>query len=642
MAEKNVPPGDSFTVTDAETIVYKGRTYRGVTTITFPDGSTKTPAQLLEEAGSLAIDPATVRRCVKVEGYDPTANNRVVFTVYSSNSAQVTKNETSQVPGGMFCSMLDFLGDEKTNPTLKLWYDFFRGDASWIYYWSPEWLGFDLTYGVSEARSYVMTQVNDFLEESIPCPPSNIGVTHMHYAKLLGRYRPPKPARSGDLYVPLRHFRLYRANVTSAGTFAYQRVPVEPVGYQYLNPVTNFITTYNPPLTGLPRVINAGAYRESDLIYYYHLIDNAEADKLGETLPSLDWDAPPDDLQGLVAWRNGMMVAYRGNEVYLSEPYRPHAWPQKYIIPLQANVVALVVDENSLIAITDKQVALFGGTHPSNVVYEYLQNTQPGLHADRFGGLATPSQSFCRTPQGIFYASAEGLVHVAGGRARRVYEQLWTREEWEGVYGGMFGRMKLAYVDGKLLCVGGRSNDPGFILSLDEGGQLLTRFSADTTSATAPLGVYALPSIEARFGETGALMLLMGQVVAFGEPGAPTIGRAFATDSFDHRGFVYRSRIETLPRPVNMGVVQVHAMFDGDEATADDLVVEVVAWPDGTSGNPRAYPVLISGERLFDTVTFRLPGGYKARRWQVRLTAKPKVRVRKITLAETALELRNV
>lgn len=565
------------------------------------------------------LDTTNLKRCVKIEGYDEDAK-RTVFVVYSSNSSQIGKGNTDQVTGGMAVEMFDFKGDEYSNPVLARWKAFFQGNPAWQTAYDPNWIGFQMIYGYSEERAYVMTHVNQFGEESIPSPATNIKTTMMHDPKLSGIYNPPAPHASGDRYAPITTFRLYRAAVTKEGSFTYLRCPASPKDANNRR--------------GFP-----AAYDERwGTKYPYSFWDSALGDQLGLELETLDWDAPPIDLMGLTEWRDGMMAAFRENIVYFCEPFRPFAWPGKYAIALPYKVLRLVVDENSLIAITDRVPYQFLGTHPSKVSYEGMQLVQPGLPADPNGTTPQPSRSVCRTPKGVFYASAEGLVHVAGGQARRVYTELWSAEEWRLSYEHMFGRMILAYDNGRLLCFGTGPYDRGFSLPLDDGAQLLTTLEWDSTGLRHVLAVTRMPAIS---GASDRLIVLREQKVNLAFTG-DTYAELYESDFATRLRFRYNSRIVELERPCNMSVLQLLAQFDGDQRTDDDIRVTVYAWPDGASGNWISQEMTVPGDVLYDTVTLRLQSGFKSRRWQVALDCKPKVIIRRVTMAGTPLELRRV
>jgi hypothetical protein len=219
----------------------------------------------------------------------------------------------------------------------------------------------------------------------------------------------------------------------------------------------------NDPSSGkpwtIPRIVYKAYPDPSPFAYSpfgFEFIDTALTADLLETMPSLDWDAPPPrKLKGLTAWRNGMMVAYTDNHVYICEPFRPFTFPQKYIRSLPWNVVGTRIDENALVVVTEGEPYIFTGTHPQHVTYERLQGVQAGLKPAPVNGPTrsdvNPTRAMVRTPKGVIYASKEGTILIQGGRAAPIWRELFTREEWMLRYSAGFPQMHMAYFDGRVL-----------------------------------------------------------------------------------------------------------------------------------------------------------------------------------------------
>lgn len=616
MATGTILPGESFTVDSASSLIYNGVRYEGVTAITMPDGSVKTCADLLAENGGRTYQQWELKACVKVEGYDPDQNNRQVFTAYSNNSRQVVKNETSSVPGGLWVEMFNFTGDESTNYVIKMWADYFGSLVPPVAHqtqWHPTWLGFRLNYGIYEARTYTMTWVNDFLEESVPCPPTELGVTFMHYPRLYGRYTPPASVTAGGqahYYVPIRFFRLYRTNATSTGSAVYQRVPVEP---KSIAP-NQFADTNNP----FPRSIPA----DSPAIWGFEFRDTVASDKLLETLVSTDWSQPPfREMRGLTAWRNGMMACFNGNTVMICEPYRPFAWPRTYWFPLPVDVIALIRDDNALIVLTTGEPYIFNGSHPANVSWEPIEDAQPGVPAAAINGHAVPSKALARTPAGVMYASPEGLVNISGGRARPVGRNLWTREEWQGRYNGHFDRMRLAYADGHVIAYFPDVSVMGFKINVADTEAGLTKYlpERDADFNIHPIAHFQSP-------RDGKLYLIYPL-----QTNGSQIKEAFS-EQVPRIPALYWTRTIHLAKPENLGALEIRG-YGGT------VRVEVF---DDRSGFAPIYDKTFTLGGLQSPSRGRLPGGRKARNYSVRLTLGRNTVIRELALASTPQELERV
>jgi hypothetical protein len=141
---------------------------------------------------------------------------------------------------------------------------------------------------------------------------------------------------------------------------------------------------------------------------------------LEAVLPSLGWLPPPPDLQGLVAHASGFLAGFVGRDVYLSEPYRPHAWPATNIITLQEDVVALAPLGDAIVALTKAYPIVLTGSTPSAVTPVAMNDVQPCL---------SPA-SVVAFGDTVVFASPNGLVAVSTGGVQLLTNQLVTREEW--------------------------------------------------------------------------------------------------------------------------------------------------------------------------------------------------------------------
>lgn len=226
-------------------------------------------------------------------------------------------------------------------------------------------------------RLYVRTFVTSFGEESEPCPVSA-----------------PVPWQSG-LTVTLSGFtaapagrgitleRIYRSQDSTAGTSLY------------------FIAE---------RAVSTANF-----------VDTVAPDGFGELLPSLDWNAPPDGLVGLCAGANGMMAGILGKQICFSEPYRPHAWPEKYRLTIDFDGVAIGAFGTTFAIMTTGQPYVAQGNAPESMVMEKIERNLPCINARGVVDLG----------YGVAYPSTDGLVMVSTGGADVVTKSLMARTDWE-------------------------------------------------------------------------------------------------------------------------------------------------------------------------------------------------------------------
>jgi hypothetical protein len=137
-------------------------------------------------------------------------------------------------------------------------------------------------------------------------------------------------------------------------------------------------------------------------------------------LISTDWSGPPADLVGMVSMPNGMIAGWRNNEVWFCEPYRPHAWPTKYMQTVEAPVIGLGTVDQSLMILTAGQPYVATGIHPSVVALRQVQPLEP----------CTSRRSIVSTQQGVLYTSNNGLILIGPGGGTNLTYDIIRKDEW--------------------------------------------------------------------------------------------------------------------------------------------------------------------------------------------------------------------
>ena len=144
-------------------------------------------------------------------------------------------------------------------------------------------------------------------------------------------------------------------------------------------------------------------------------------DDLGEKFQAENYLMPPDGLTGLVGLPNGVFAGFVGNTLYLSEPYKPHAWPNSESFKEQ--IVGLAVLGSSLVVLTDSYPKLLYGQDPSNM-----------------SKVDYPLLAPCRQKRTIavgegrvFYSTDEGLVALSESSGNVVTASVLNYEDWQEI-----------------------------------------------------------------------------------------------------------------------------------------------------------------------------------------------------------------
>ena len=235
--------------------------------------------------------------------------------------------------------------------------------------------------GGTETRAYVYTNISTFgsvTEESQPSPAATVDCSVTGATVVVSAF-----SAAPTTGYNITHRRIYRT-VVGASQVTYQLVVELPVA----------TTSYNDTKTVI---------------------------ELGSVLQTQNWNPPPDDLKGIISMANGMLAAFRENEVWFCEPYLPHAWPDLYTLVMPSRVVGLGVYDTTLVVLTETQPVLITGSTPLALSQSKLPMMQP----------CASKRSIASDQYGVMYASPNGVVSIGSGGAEVISLPLYTREEWQ-------------------------------------------------------------------------------------------------------------------------------------------------------------------------------------------------------------------
>lgn len=444
-------------------------------------------------------------------------------------------------------------------------------------------------------KGYVYTWVTAWGEESMPSASSNLLLLTSGQRVLITGLPSAPPA--GEYNV--RSYNIYRTNTSDTGV-AYQFVATQTI---------SATTTYT---------------------------DNTVDAALGDAITSTFYEAPPTDLSGILNMANGMTAAFHGNELCFSEPYKPHAWPPKYRYSVDYPIVAIGAIGNSLIVTTQGRPYIATGNHPSSVTVYPLDLPYPCLSKRGLVNMGT----------GIMYPSFEGLVFVSSTSPQLATLQLITRDNWVDYFPStMVGK----FYDGKYF--------GNYVTTAGETKSFIFQNASDRIALLVSTNIWA----SAGFSDpqTGIYYFVQNNKLYKWDSAASQYSR-----------MEWKSKDFAVDKPVNMGVAKIYGDFVGADYTAENAAIVVanalITDDKGYMGGDEiadevevASDVLTSlrsssvdVQVLFQLWTnktlrwqryvstsapFRLPSGYKADIFAVKVSAR--FRVHAILLAETPAAL---
>jgi hypothetical protein len=454
---------------------------------------------------------------------------------------------------------------------------------------SPEYEG----VGVLEYRAYTYTWVSSFGEEGPPAPPG----VYIGYSGDLWVIKLTAPTAGDLLDRDLDTVRIYRTITGVEGSTSYFLVAELPIA----------TTSY------------------TDNISTVTVASNTQ-------LQSTFWTAPPVDLEGIVLLANGIMAGWRNNEIWFSEPYRPHAWPAPYVLTVEYPIVGLGVMGQSAIICTPNSTHIASGVNPATIT----MNRIPGLQPCASRG------SILTTPRGVVYASLEGIVLVTPGELQVVTRSIIDSDEWLDpnflvpltLRSSTVGAAYYTWGSVRSGCFDEETFNPDAFLQTDFTGAYI---GALIDIENNRIAYNKLTSVDPVFncfadvwsGET--LVIRDGQVMHLNR--APGVAR---------EPFVWRSKVMETPNQRNFGAMRIYFSdytfspeLNPVRNTDQAQVLAADQW-----GIMRLYAdgrLVVVREIRTSGEIFKLPSGFKATFWEVEIEAR--ISVYSVELATTSKEL---
>lgn len=342
----------------------------------------------------------------------------------------------------------------------------------------------------------------------------------------------------------------------------------------------------------------------------YDFTDDFDPLNLSDILVSDEYDAPPDNLQGLIAAQNNILAGFVGNKMYLTDPAVPHAWPQAYAITFEYDVVALAPVNGSILVMTKGYPYLVAGKDPAaGMDIQRIDAMYPCL--SRKGAVAMN--------YGVVYPTHDGLAVYSPASGPNVITRTnFNNDTWgiqldpTTIIGEFYGDAYLA-----------SHSTGGFTFEPDKniGGQFVTTDFVFTASWYDP--------VEGRlFCATGT----NGDVYEWDDLNQPALTQE------------WKSKVIKTTDMINLGAARVIADYAETTLTWDG---DSQQWQDDTSpwatANNITFKLWVDKQLMLTTTVddmnvFRLPTGYRSDTFEVGVEGD--VRVRAIHLGETPLSLK--
>src|SRR6185437_5215371 len=241
--------------------------------------------------------------------------------------------------------------------------------------------------GVTESRAYVYTWETQYGEEGPPSPPTVVNGFENGTWNITMTAAATNDTNGVNRLIS--YTNVYRTVTGSNGVATYFFVAQVPVAtLSYADTISDTVVAANNQLS------------------------------------STTWTGPPATLQGWVPMPNGMIAGWdTENNIWFCEPYRPHAWPVEYVVSVQYPIIGLGVCGQTLVICTEGFPYWAYGVNPSVVSLNMIQAPEP----------CQSRASIVSAPEGVYYASPNGLVLANMGSAINVTRRLMTKDQWQNL-----------------------------------------------------------------------------------------------------------------------------------------------------------------------------------------------------------------
>lgn len=149
------------------------------------------------------------------------------------------------------------------------------------------------------------------------------------------------------------------------------------------------------------------------------LTDRFKDNELADIILTEDWDEPPSDMEGLMEFGNSVLVGFSKNEVHLTEPLYPYAWPYSYSFP--DDVVGIGRVGQSIIVLTEGVPYALTGYDPAAMSQVPLP----------FAKAAKSYKGIISTENGVIYSAKDGLYMINLNGNTLLTGNLYRKEQWE-------------------------------------------------------------------------------------------------------------------------------------------------------------------------------------------------------------------
>jgi len=344
----------------------------------------------------------------------------------------------------------------------------------------------------------------------------------------------------------------------------------------------------------------------------FDFTDDFSFRSLTEILRSNDYDAPPEDLQGLTIIQSSILAGFVDNTLYLSEPGVFHAWPGAYSKSFDSNIVGLAQIGGNLLVLTEGYPYILSGSNPAIMSQARLSSRYPCLNR----------RSIVETSFGVIYSTHDGLVVYAPASSAQLLTRLIHSSDTWNASLDPNTLVGVTYKDTYIA-----SSNTGSIVLEPGSGQNVGTFVDNDFTFTATWYDVVTNNLYVISGTNG-------DIYQWDDAAQPNTTMRWKSKTFITKDFT------------NIGAARIVADYTGAAGSSfweDADTIWNVTEELWNAADPITFKLYVDKSLIFTTTQsnsslFRLPSGYRSDTFEVEIESL--VRVRAIHLADTPTGLR--
>jgi hypothetical protein len=148
--------------------------------------------------------------------------------------------------------------------------------------------------------------------------------------------------------------------------------------------------------------------------------DSKSTEQLGEVAMTMHWDTAPDNLDNILSLYTGVLVGTSDNNIYVSEPYQMHAWPDYNRVPIEGNIVGLGAFGNNIVVCTDANPYIITINNGIVASIQKINDSYPCLYRE----------SIVSFKDFVLFYTEDGFIKVSSSGILNITEPIFNRKNF--------------------------------------------------------------------------------------------------------------------------------------------------------------------------------------------------------------------